>query len=39
MCKVLVDNEEFKTIAEAANFLEISPAKMSKLLDTNDTIT
>lgn len=39
MCKVLVDNEEFKTIAKAANFLEISPAKMSKLLDTNDTIT
>ena len=39
MCKVLIDNEEFKTIAEAANFLEMSPAKMSKLLDTKDTIT
>lgn len=39
MCKVLIDNEEFMTIADAANFLEVSPAKMSKLLNTNDVIT
>ncbi|MBR2239896.1 hypothetical protein IKN40_08860 [bacterium] len=38
MCKVLIDNEEFKSLKDAASFLEISNFKMSKLLDTKEPI-
>ena len=29
MCKVLIDNEQFDTLTEAAKFLEISVAYLS----------
>ena len=38
MCKVTVDNEEFKTIEEAAKFLEVTPSYLSANLGANEKI-
>lgn len=38
MCKVMIEDQEFKTLEEAAKFLEVKPGYLSANLGANETI-